>query len=214
MLITAGPTYEAIDAVRFIGNYSSGKMGYAIAEAIAEEGAEVILVSGPVSVSAFHPNIRIVSVTTAREMYHSCHQYFPEASVAIMAAAVADFTPETTISRKVKREKDDWILTLKPTRDIAGSLGEMKRKNQLLVGFALETDNELENAISKLKRKNFDLIVLNSLQDRGAGFQTDTNKVTLIDKNNNIDTFELKSKTDVAKDIVLKIVSLKKQSMD
>ena len=186
-------------------------MGYAIAEAFAEQGALVTLVSGPVSLKVIHPNIQVISVTTALEMYNVCQQYFPGTTIAIMAAAVADFTPEKQIGTKVKRGKEDWILSLKPTRDIAASLGMIKSDKQVLVGFALETDNELENAISKLKRKNLDLIVLNSLKDKGAGFQTDTNKVTLVDRNNNIDTFELKSKADVAQDIMQKILELKLQ---
>jgi phosphopantothenoylcysteine decarboxylase/phosphopantothenate--cysteine ligase len=184
-------------------------MGYALAEEFADAGAEVILVSGPVSVSAKNPLIKVVSVNSASEMYEACHRFFPEAGITVLSAAVADFAPEEKFSNKVKRGKENWEIRLKPTRDIAASLGEIKRDDQVLVGFALETDNELNNAIGKLKRKNLDLIVLNSLKDKGAGFGTDTNKVSLIDKNNNIDNFELKSKTEVAKDIVEKIIRIK-----
>ncbi len=184
-------------------------MGYAIAEAFADEGAEVVLISGPVSVSCSHPGIMIIPVTTAEDMFRESHDYFARAAITVLSAAVSDYTPEKKIQNKIKRQKEDWLLRLKPTRDIAASLGKLKRSDQMLVGFALETDNEVENARSKLERKNFDLIVLNSLRDNGAGFQTDTNKISLIDKNNNIDKFELKSKKEVAKDIVEKIISLK-----
>lgn len=184
-------------------------MGYALAETFASEGADVILVSGPVSVTIDNPTVKVIPVQSASEMYEKCMQYFPEVGIAVLSAAVADFTPEEKFERKVKRGKDDWVIKLKPTRDIAASLGVIKKAKQLLVGFALETDNETENAISKLQRKNLDLIVLNSLRDEGAGFGGDTNKVSLIDKNNNIDNFELKSKTEVAKDIVKKIIRIK-----
>lgn len=184
-------------------------MGYAIAEEFADQGAEVILISGPVSVSAANPSIKIIPVVSAAEMYDECHRYFSQAGITVLSAAVADFTPELKYSNKVKRGKEDWVIRLKPTCDIAASLGEIKREDQVLAGFALETDDEINNAIAKLKRKNLDLIVLNSLKDKGAGFGTDTNKVSLIDKNNNIDNFELKSKTEVAKDIVEKIIRIK-----
>jgi phosphopantothenoylcysteine decarboxylase / phosphopantothenate---cysteine ligase len=184
-------------------------MGYALAEEFANAGAEVVLLSGPVSVSAKHPSIKVEYVNSASEMYDACHRYFPEAGITVLSAAVADFTPAEKFTSKVKRGKEDWMVQLKPTRDIAASLGEIKSDTQVLVGFALETDNELNNAVRKLKRKNLDLIVLNSLKDKGAGFGTDTNKVSLIDKNNNIDNFELKSKKEVAKDIVEKIIRIK-----
>ncbi len=208
-MITAGPTYEKIDAVRFIGNYSSGKMGYALAESFAEIGAQVILVSGPVSLKIKHKNINVIPVVSAEEMYDKCHEYFPGSTISVLAAAVSDFTPHEKYSEKIRRGKEDLNIKLRPTMDIAASLGKIKTKDQLLIGFALETRDELDNARSKLKRKNLDLIVLNSLRDKGAGFQVDTNKISLIDKNNNIDNFELKSKAEVAEDIVKKILSMK-----
>ncbi len=183
-------------------------MGYAIAEACAREGAEVTLISGPVSLSPQHPSINLVHADTASEMFDAATRFFPSADIAILTAAVADFSPETVHRRKVKRGDQDLNLRLKPTRDIAAELGRMKKNHQLLVGFALETDNEMDNALAKLKNKNLDCIVLNSLNDEGAGFQTDTNRITLIDKNNIIDKFELKSKTAVALDIVEKIVAM------
>lgn len=202
ILITAGPTYEPIDPVRYIGNYSSGKMGYALAAACAKEGARVILISGPVSLEPGPTSIQIIRVNTASEMYNACMDHFQNMDIAILTAAVADFTPESPELSKIKREKDKLNLILVPTKDIAAELGKRKTKTQILVGFALETDNELENAQSKLSRKNLDIIVLNSLKDAGAGFGTDTNKVTIIDKNNIIDKFELKSKDEVASDII------------
>ncbi len=183
-------------------------MGFAIAEVCADEGAEVILVSGPVSLDKKNQNIKLIRVQTAAEMYSECLEYFSSCDAAILSAAVADFSPAETLSKKVKREKTDWSITFKPTKDIAAELGNMKSKKQVLVGFALETDNEKENALGKLKRKNFDFIVLNSLNDAGAGFGTETNKVSFIDKNNNIDNFELKSKREVAVDIVNKLTTL------
>lgn len=185
-------------------------MGYAIAEAFAEQGAEVILVSGPVSISIDHPKIKLIPVNQTAEMFGQCHEHFSKASITILSAAVADYSPEHKIENKIKRKKEDLFLKLKPTPDIAASLGKIKRPDQILVGFALETDNEVKNALAKLKKKNFDLIVLNSLRDQGAGFQTDTNKISIIDKNNNIDKFELKSKKEVAEDIIEKIITLKK----
>ena len=205
-LITAGPTYEKIDPVRFIGNYSSGKMGYAIANELAAEGAKVTLVSGPVNLKNNHPAITVVPVESASEMHEQCLRVFPEVDGAIMCAAVADFTPENYSGSKLKRGDDELTLRLKPTHDIAGALGQLKTDKQLLVGFALETNDELTNAYSKLKRKNLDFIVLNSMNDKGAGFGVDTNKITLIDKDNNRTFFELKSKTDVAIDIVARII--------
>lgn len=203
VLITSGPTYEHIDPVRFIGNYSSGKMGTALANKFAEEGAEVIFISGPASVLPnSNPSIKIINVTSAQQMLDSALQYFGFVDLAIMAAAVADFTPENSSIDKIKREADDLVLKLKPTADIASTLGSKKHSGQILVGFALETNDEVVNAKKKLEKKNLDIIVLNSLNDSGAGFGFDTNKVTIIDNKGNSDTFELKSKTEVASDIV------------
>lgn len=202
VLITAGPTYEKIDPVRFIGNYSSGKMGFALAETCAEQGAEVTLVSGPVMLQTNHPNIHRIDVECANEMYEAATRHFPKADITILCAAVADFTPKSTADKKIKRKGDDLTIMLQPTQDIAAALGATKKKKQVLVGFALETDNELNNAKDKMKRKNFDFIVLNSLQDKGAGFRVDTNKVTIIDKHNGITAYDTKSKKEVAKDII------------
>jgi len=201
-LLTAGATIEPIDPVRFISNYSTGKMGYAIAEELAERGAEVVLVSGAVTVSTLNPKITVVKVTSANEMLQACEKYFPATNGAILAAAVADYTVENVSETKMKRTENEMVLKLKPTTDIAAALGKMKIEQQILVGFALETNNEMENAIGKLKRKNLDFIVLNSLNDQGAGFATDTNKISIIDKNNKITNFELKPKNKVALDIV------------
>jgi phosphopantothenoylcysteine decarboxylase/phosphopantothenate--cysteine ligase len=206
-LITAGPTYEKIDPVRFIGNYSSGKMGYAIADALAAAGAKVILVSGPVQIKNTNPEITVIPVESASEMHEHCVRIFPEMDGAVMCAAVSDFTTESYSGTKIKREKNDLTLHLKPTPDIAAALGKLKTDKQLLIGFALETSDELANAYSKLKRKNLDLIILNSLNDRGAGFGVDTNKITMIGQDNNPAFFELKSKTEVADDIVARIIS-------
>lgn len=202
VLITAGPTYEKIDPVRFIGNYSSGKMGFALAETCAERGAEVTLVSGPVTLQTKHPAIHRIDVESAGEMYEAATNGFAEADIAILCAAVADFTPKTTADKKIKRKGNDMLLKLQPTQDIAAALGAVKRKNQILVGFALETDNELKNARDKMKRKNLDFIVLNSLQDKGAGFRVDTNKVTIIDSHQGLTSYGTKSKKEVAEDIV------------
>ncbi|MBR4306456.1 MAG: bifunctional phosphopantothenoylcysteine decarboxylase/phosphopantothenate--cysteine ligase CoaBC [Bacteroidaceae bacterium] len=207
VLITAGPTYEKIDPVRFVGNYSSGKMGYALAEACAKQGAEVTLVSGPVMLQTKHPAIRRIDVESAQEMYDAATTHFPQADIAILSAAVADFTPETTADKKIKRKGDELVLNLRPTQDIAAALGAIKNENQLLVGFALETDNEVQNAQDKMKRKNFDFIVLNSLQDKGAGFRVDTNKITIIDRQQGTTAYETKSNQEVAEDIVEYIVS-------
>lgn len=201
IMITAGPTYEKIDPVRFIGNYSSGKMGYALAECCAERGAEVILVSGPVSITEKHPNIRKISVESAEEMYQAAVREFTGSDAAILCAAVADFTPESQSEQKIKREKEDLVLRLKPTHDIAAALGKLKKENQIMVGFALETNDEVEHAKDKLERKNLDFIVLNSLNDKGAGFRHDTNKITIIDKNS-VTEFPLKDKKEVAADII------------
>lgn len=207
IVITAGPTYEKIDPVRFIGNYSSGKMGYALAEACASRGAEVILVSGPVTLQTVHPNIRRIDVESAAEMHRAAVDAFKDADAGILCAAVADFTPEQVADQKIKREKDDLVLRLKPTCDIAASLGKEKRPDQLLVGFALETCDEVSHAQDKLARKNFDFIVLNSLNDKGAGFRCDTNKITIIDRTEAV-SYPLKRKQEVAEDIVDKLSSL------
>ena len=201
IVITAGPTYEKIDPVRFIGNYSSGKMGFALAEECAARGALVTLVAGPVQMKATHPGIHRIDVESCAEMYEATTTAFQNADAAILCAAVADFTPETTADTKIKREKDDLVLRLKPTHDIAAALGRMKRPHQRLVGFALETDNETAHAQDKLKRKNLDFIVLNSLRDEGAGFRHDTNKVTIITATDTKE-YPMKSKAEVAKDIV------------
>lgn len=207
VLITAGPTYEKIDPVRFIGNYSSGKMGYALAEVCAERGAEATLVSGPVNLQAVHPNIRRVDVESAEEMYRASVEAFPQADAAILCAAVADFTPEVVAGTKIKREKEDLVLRLKPTHDIAAELGRMKRDGQKLVGFALETNDELKHAQDKMARKNLDFIVLNSLNDKGAGFRCDTNKITIVEPQG-ATPYPLKNKQEVAADIIDKLVSL------
>lgn len=182
VMITAGPTYEKIDPVRFIGNYSSGKMGYALAEVCAERGAEVTLISGPVNLNVSHPNIHRIDVESAEQMYQAAKEAYAQADAGILCAAVADFTPEQTADHKIKREKDDLVLRLKPTQDIAAALGKEKKPHQLLVGFALETNDEILHAQDKLVRKNFDFIVLNSLNDKGAGFRCDTNKITIIER--------------------------------
>ena len=208
VLITAGPTYEQIDPVRFIGNYSSGKMGFAIAEECAKRGAKVSLVAGPVQVEAKHPNITRINVRSAQEMHDASVVEFKDSDIAILAAAVADYTPAQTASVKMKRKEGEELnLELKPTQDIAAHLGKLKKENQRIVGFALETNNELEHAKQKLEKKNFDFIVLNSLQDQGAGFQCDTNKIYLIDKESKTE-FPLKSKSEVATDIINRLVSI------
>lgn len=207
VLITAGPTYEKIDPVRFIGNYSSGKMGYALAESCARRGAKVTLISGPVQVKAQHPSIKVVKVESAHQMHEAVIKAFPTSDAAILCAAVADFTPEVKADQKIKREKEDLILRLVPTEDIAAALGKIKKENQCLVGFALETNNELANARHKLGKKNFDFIVLNSLQDAGAGFQCDTNKITIVDKEK-ATPYPLKTKTEVADDIIDRLANL------
>ena len=201
IVITAGPTYEKIDPVRFIGNYSSGKMGFALAEECASRGAEVTLVAGPVQLKTTHPNIHRIDVESCAEMYAATTEAFKTADSAILCAAVADFTPETTASTKIKRKGDDLVLRLKPTHDIAAALGQMKQPHQHLVGFALETNDEVAHAQGKLERKNLDFIVLNSLRDKGAGFRHDTNKITIISREE-IKEYPLKSKHEVAGDIV------------
>ncbi len=204
VLITAGPTYEAIDPVRFIGNHSSGKMGFEIAKAAANLGAEVILVTGPTYQKVSHSLIHVEAVTSAEDMYNEVHKHFKSVDVAILSAAVADYKPKEVALQKIKKKDSTLTLELEKTKDILASLGDIK-SNQYLVGFALETNNELENAKGKLKRKNLNLIVLNSLQDKGAGFKGDTNKVTFIDDAENITEFQLKSKAEVAKDLLHKI---------
>ena len=201
IVITAGPTYEKIDPVRFIGNYSSGKMGFALAEECATRGAEVTLVAGPVQLQTVHPNIHRIDVESCAEMYRATIEAFLETNAAILCAAVADFTPETTADTKIKREKDDLVLSLRPTQDIAAELGRIKQPHQHLVGFALETNDETTHAQDKLQRKNLDFIVLNSLRDAGAGFRHDTNKVTIISQTE-IKEYPLKTKNEVAKDII------------
>lgn len=201
-LVTAGPTYEALDPVRFIGNYSSGKMGIAIAESLYLSGAEVQLVVGPVSKSVGYKNIQVTSVNSAEEMYNACMTHFVSSDIAVMAAAVADYTPATVSTRKIKKSDEHLHLELIKTKDILQSLGAIKSDKQMLVGFALETDNEKENAQKKLSGKNADLIVLNSLKDTAAGFGKDTNKITIFDRHNKSYSFEAKNKTHVADDIV------------
>jgi len=205
ILITAGPTYEAIDPVRFIGNHSTGKMGFDIALAAANLGAEVILVSGPTHLQIKHSLINLIRVNSADEMYDACHQYFDHVNVAIAAAAVADYKPKNVASQKIKKTDATFTIELEKNKDILLSLGQIKKK-QFLIGFALETENEIENAKSKIEKKNLDLIVLNSLNDKGAGFGHPTNKVTFIDKDFNIFENPLKSKELVAVDIVNLIV--------
>ncbi len=207
ILITAGPTYEKIDPVRFIGNYSSGKMGYALAEECAQRGAEVVLISGPVALSVKNPAIRVVSVESASQMYSAAVAEFSDCHSAILCAAVADFTPQISASSKIKREKGDMVLHLAPTKDIAAELGKLKRKEQHLVGFALETDNERSNAIHKLESKKLDFIVLNSLKDKGAGFAVDTNKISIISKTSVLE-YPLKPKSEVAHDIIDELCKL------
>ncbi|MFP9098030.1 bifunctional phosphopantothenoylcysteine decarboxylase/phosphopantothenate--cysteine ligase CoaBC [Flavobacterium sp. RHBU_24] len=204
ILVTAGPTYEPIDPVRFIGNHSSGKMGYDIALAAANEGAEVILISGPTHLTVQHANITLVGVTSGSEMYNACHEHFGKVDTAIAAAAVADYRPKVVASQKIKKNDGSLILELEKTRDILASLGEIKT-GQFLIGFALETENEIENAKAKIRKKNLDLIVLNSLNDTGAGFGKATNKVTFINSNFEEEPMELKTKEAVALDIINKI---------
>lgn len=202
VLITAGPTYEKIDPVRFIGNYSSGKMGYALAEECAARGAEVTLVSGPVAITTEAPGVKVVKVESAREMLAECEKVFAGSDISIMCAAVADYAPAAVAESKIKREHSDVpVIELVKNPDIAATLGAAKRQGQILAGFALETDNEADNAAEKLDRKNLDLIVMNSLRDKGAGFGTDTNKVTIIDRTGAY-PYPLKSKREVASDII------------
>ena len=206
--MTAGPTYEKIDPVRFIGNYSSGKMGFALAEEFAARGAEVVLVAGPVSRQTEHPAIRRINVESAAEMFEQVMNYAEDSHIIVSCAAVADFTPDRKADLKLKRGDEELVLKVKPTCDIAAALGRRKQKGQVLVGFALETDDETGNALRKLHKKNLDLIVLNSLKDSNACFGYDTNKVTIIDRNEVQWQYELKSKKEVAHDIVDRIVQL------
>jgi len=206
VLLTAGPTYEAIDPVRFIGNHSSGKMGFALAKKAANLGAEVILITGPSAETIQHSFVKRIDVKSAEEMYAQAHLYYKDTDIAILSAAVADYRPKNVAAQKIKKKDATIEIVLEKTKDILASLGEIK-EHQLLVGFALETNNEAENAKGKLKKKNLDLIVLNSLQDKGAGFATDTNKITIIDKDLSMQTFDLKSKYAVAEDIMNAIVA-------
>ncbi len=202
VLVTAGPTHESIDPVRFIGNHSSGKMGYAIAEAFAAEGAKVFLVSGPVSLRSRTKRVEVFDVTSAAEMREVCKGLIDAMDIAVFCAAVADFTPAEVSSKKMKRAKNEWNIRLVPTIDIAAEMGQTKKVGQFYVGFALETDDEMAHARNKLKKKNLDLIVLNSLKEKGAGFGTDTNKVTIIDRSGKVIEYELKPKSQVAVDLV------------
>ncbi|CAM4122732.1 bifunctional phosphopantothenoylcysteine decarboxylase/phosphopantothenate--cysteine ligase CoaBC [Gillisia hiemivivida] len=206
ILITAGPTYEAIDPVRFIGNHSSGKMGFELAKEAAKLGAQVILISGPTYLQLESSSIKLIRVTSAQEMYEAAHTYFEQQDVVIAAAAVSDYKPKEVIDQKIKKKESNLNIELIPTQDILASLGKIK-EHQKLIGFALETNNEVENAKSKLERKNLDFIVLNSLQDTGAGFAKDTNKISIISKTE-IKNFQLKSKSEVAQDILKEVISL------
>ena len=205
ILITAGPTYEQIDPVRFIGNHSSGKMGVAIAEEMKKRGGDVTLVLGPTNIQA-NGGIKTIHVTSAAEMFAACEKIFPSIDIAIMSAAVADYTPAQVAKEKIKKTENDFAVPLTKTKDILKTLGGLKTKNQVLVGFALETNNEKENALQKLQSKNADMIVLNSLQDPGAGFGHDTNKITIFDKTGKAYPFDIKSKKEVARDIVNTII--------
>jgi len=210
-LVTAGPTYEAIDPVRFIGNHSSGLMGFCIAEELAEQGAEVTLICGPNKIKTSNPGIKRIDVVSAAEMHKACMDNFASNNLIVMAAAVADFTPLTKADLKIKKTGDPSPIMLTPTKDILQEMGNRKQDKQFLVGFALETNNEIENAKKKLHKKNLNIVIVNSLKDSGAGFGHSTNKITIIDKNENITTFELKDKKEVAKDIIKKIAELYKQ---
>jgi len=202
ILVTAGPTYESIDPVRFIGNHSSGKMGIAIADEAAARGAKVVLVLGPTHLQATHQEIKTVRVQNAAQMYEAVHRYFKDTDVAVLAAAVADFTPEKTAPHKIKKHQATLSIPLKQTKDILASLGEIKTPSQILIGFAMETQNAKANALKKLKRKNLDFIVLNSINEKGAGFKHDTNKVSILTKNGDVYDYPLKSKKAVAADIL------------
>ncbi len=209
VMVTAGPTYEPIDPVRFIGNYSSGKMGFAIAEVLADKGADVTLICGPNSLNTINKNINRIDVTTAEELFQNAVRHFQSCDIAILSAAVADYKPADVAAQKIKKTTASKSIELVPTKDTLAELGKLKKAKQMLIGFALETEHEVENAKSKIKRKNLDFIVLNSLNDKGAGFKTDTNKISIIDKYNKITTFGLKNKKEVAKDIVAYIIKTK-----
>ena len=209
VLVTAGPTFEPIDPVRFIGNFSTGKMGFAIAEEFANQGAEVTLVCGPNYLDTIHPAIKRIDVSTAEELYEASSKVFKTCSIAVLSAAVADYKPKKIATQKIKKSEGGKTIELIPTKDTLSELGKIKKVNQILVGFALETENELKNAKDKIAKKNLDLIVLNSLNDVGAGFKTETNKISIINRNNKIVTFELKNKKEVAKDILNEIFKLK-----
>lgn len=206
VLITAGPTYEAIDPVRFVGNHSSGKMGYSLAEEAARLGAQVYLISGPTSLPVEHSRIEKVSVVSAEEMYQATHRYVDAVDIAIFSAAVSDFRPKEISPEKIKKTAESMTLELVRTRDILASVGAIKKKGQFLVGFALETENEFENARAKLSSKNLDMIVLNSLRDKGAGFKSDTNKISILVSDGQVIDFELKHKEEVAEDIFNEII--------
>jgi len=207
VMVTAGPTYEAIDPVRFIGNHSSGKMGIAIATEFKKRGAEVTLIIGPTQIDV--PVLdKVIKVTSSDQMYKACNDVFQQMDIAIMNAAVADYTPVIISEEKIKKEQDTFLVELKKTKDILKHLGEIKKHGQFLVGFALETNNEKEYALKKLESKNADMIVLNSLNDAGAGFGYNTNKITIFDRSNNEYYFDIKSKTDAATDIVNTIIKL------
>ena len=207
ILITAGPTYEKIDPVRFIGNYSSGKMGFALAEECARRGAMVDLVAGPVGLTTKHPNINRIDVESCREMYEECKKLFPEANAAILCAAVADFRPECVADKKIKRNGNDLVLSLKPNPDIAAALGKMKEKDQMMVGFALETDHEEQHAAEKLEKKNFDFIVLNSLKNKGTCFKSDENQIKILSRDGMVE-YPKKPKGMVAEDIIDHLVEV------
>jgi len=208
VLITAGPTHENIDPVRFIGNHSSGKMGFAIAEAFADQGAKVHLVTGPVELETRSAGVEVIRVTSAAEMFERCSELMKGMDIAVFNAAVSDYTPVSASGKKVKRGTGEWTIQLKPTKDIAAEMGRRKSAGQVLVGFALETDNEMKHARLKLEKKNLDLVVLNSMRDKGAGFGTDTNRVTMIDRMGNIDKYELKPKEQVAADLVQRVLKI------
>ena len=207
VLVTAGPTYESIDPVRFIGNHSSGKMGFAIAEELYIRGADVILITGHTHETLSYKGIKRIDVSSANNMFNACHKYFPKSDITVMSAAIADYTPIEVATEKLKKKEDNWQINLKRTKDILYSLGQIKQPHQFIVGFALETNNEKQNALVKLKHKNADCIVLNSLKDNNAGFGFDTNKITILDKSGEEIVYNLKSKKEVATDIVSFIIS-------
>ena len=213
-LVTAGPTYEKIDPVRFIGNYSTGKMGFALAEQLASVGAFVILVCGPVHIQTQHPAIQRIDVTSADQMYEVCLRCFDRCNGAILTAAVADYAPLVAETEKIKRTAGNRFLELRPNRDIAAELGRLKKKGQILIGFALESQNEMDNALAKLESKNLDIIVLNSLREEGAGFGYDTNKITILERSGRVIDFPLKSKKEVAADIINHLMELDQLAND